>query len=58
LETLALRAPLPPPAPAAERTGPPRSVPRAKLRGAEKITIFTSDPEVVIVLVSDAGGEE
>lgn len=59
VETLALRAPLPPAAPAVAVTA--ASTPRQVIpapRGAEKITIFTSDPDVVIVLVSETGGEE
>jgi len=61
IETLSLSAPKPPAAP---RWVPP-PVPNqsstimaeAASRPAERITIYTSDPDVVIVLVAD-GGEE
>ena len=64
-ESLALRMPLPPPAP---KWGPvhadrPAAVPKpdpAKVvlaKAASKITLYTADPDVVFVLVAD-GGEE
>ncbi len=65
VETLALRMPLPPPAPEwvpvhavrpATRPKPePAKVVLAK--AASKITLYTADPDVVFVLVAD-GGEE
>lgn len=67
VETLALAPPAPPSAPV---WTPPRSFPvrqavrpaqrpllAAAARPAERITILTDDPDVVIVLVAD-GGEE
>lgn len=60
LETLALAPPAPPSAPAwiAPRpTKPPIILAQATSRPAERITIYTDDPDVVIVLVAD-GGEE
>jgi hypothetical protein len=59
LETLTLDAPPPPAAPAWKPipTKPPVFTAQAPSRPAERITIYTSDPDVVIVLVAD-GGEE
>ena len=59
LETLSLNAPKPPAAPAWKPipTKPPIITAQAPSRPAERITIYTSDPDVVIVLVAD-GGEE
>ena len=59
LETLTLIAPVPPKAPAWKPIPmqPPILTARAPSRPAERITIYTSDPDVVIVLVAD-GGEE
>lgn len=64
LETLALAPPAPPSAPAwiAPRpTKPPvilaQTLAQAPSSPAERITIYTDDPDVVIVLVAD-GGEE
>ena len=55
LETLTLSPPPPPNAPVwvPLPTKPPGIIARA----AERITIYTDDPDVVIVLVAD-GGEE
>jgi hypothetical protein len=60
LETLALS---PPPPPGAPVWVPPLPVPRklpvlmakAVSRPAERITIYTDDPDVVIILVADGG---
>ena len=60
LETLALSPPTPPSAPAwipPRPTKPPIILAQATSRPAERITIYTDDPDVVIVLVAD-GGEE
>ena len=61
LETLTLNAPKPPAAPAwnpiSPKPKPPVITAQAPSRPAERITIYTSDPDVVIVLVGD-GGEE
>jgi hypothetical protein len=59
LETLTLNAPAPPAAPARNPIPmkPPIIMAQATSRPAERITIYTSDPDVVIVLVGD-GGEE
>ena len=63
-EVLALQAPAAPAAPAVQFTPPapvqqrPKPAVLAKAGpAADKITIYTSDPDVVIVLVSDGGGE-
>jgi hypothetical protein len=62
LETLALSPPPPPAAPAWTPLPPPPAVKRtpvlmakANPRPAERITILTDDPDVVIVLVADGG---
>ena len=61
LETLALSPPPPPSAPAWVPPPVPKKLPvlmaEALSRPAERITIYTDDPDVVIVLVAD-GGEE
>lgn len=61
LETLALSAPKPPAAPVwvpfPQPVKPPVIMAQAPSRPAERITIYTSDADVVIVLVAD-GGEE
>lgn len=61
LETLTLHAPAPPVAPAWQPIPIPRKpsvlTAQAPSRPAERITIYTSNPDVVIVLVAD-GGEE
>ncbi len=59
LETLTLNLPKPPVAPAWKPlpTKPPVIMAQPQSRPAERITIYTSDPDVVIVLVAD-GGEE
>ena len=59
LETISLRAPAPPTAPAWQPlpTKPPVLTAQPPSRPAERITIYTNDPDVVIVLVAD-GGEE
>lgn len=60
MESLVLRMPVPPAAPAwAEVAGPtaPMKLARAGSAPAERITIYTDDPNVVIVLVGDGGGE-
>ena len=60
LETLTLTPPAPPSAPAwipPRPTKPPIILAKATSRPAERITIYTDDPDVVIVLVAD-GGEE
>jgi hypothetical protein len=58
-ETLALRMPVPPAAP--EWVPVPENKPvvlaRAVSRPASRITIYTDDPDVVIVLVGDGGQE-
>ncbi len=57
LETLTLSPPPPPNAPAwvPVPTKPPTIMAQAKSRPAERITIYTDDPDVVIVLVADGG---
>lgn len=61
-EVLALRPPAPPVAPLVSFTPKPRVVvpavqPLLLAAGrAEKMTIFTDDPDVIIVLVSDGDG--
>ena len=60
LETLTLTSPTPPSAPAwipPRPTKPPIILAQATSRPAERIIIYTDDPDVVIVLVAD-GGEE
>jgi len=61
LETLTLTAPTPPGAPAWAPPPAPRKLPvivaKATSRPAERITIYTDDPDVVIVLVADRGDE-
>lgn len=59
LETIALNAPKPPAAPAWKPIPikPPIIMAQPPSRPAERITIYTNDPDVVIVLVAD-GGEE
>ena len=59
LETITLNTPAPPVAPAWQPipTKPTLITAQAPSRPAERITIYTSDPDVVIVLVAD-GGEE
>jgi len=58
VETLALRMPVPPPAPEV-RLSPPRPVVarRKAAPAASVIKIYTDDPDVVILLVAD-GGED
>jgi hypothetical protein len=57
-ETLALRMPVAPAAPewvtvAVEK--PVERMAKQAARGPEKITLYTADPDVVIVLVADGG---
>lgn len=54
-ETLALAMPPAPIAPAVSRAPKPIRVVRSK--PAEKIVLYTNDPNVVIVLVSEGGSE-
>jgi hypothetical protein len=62
LETLALSPPSPPRAPVWTPRPPPPIAKRAPVlmakaaaRPAERITIYTDDPDIVIVLVADGG---
>ena len=57
LETLTLSPPPPPNVPAwvPVPTKPPVIMAKALSRPAERITIYTGDPDVVIVLVADGG---
>lgn len=61
LETLALSPPAPPGAPVWVPPPVPKRLPvlmaKAPSRPAERITIYTDDPDVVIVLVADGGDE-
>lgn len=58
-ESITLLAPKPPAAPAWKPLAakPPVIMAKAPSRPAERITIYTSDPDVVIVLVADGGQE-
>ncbi|MBM3784110.1 MAG: hypothetical protein FJW30_07095 [Acidobacteria bacterium] len=57
LETLSLSMPLPPAAPVVRLAPPVRPFIPAKTSLAEKIILYTNDPDVVIVLVGEGGGE-
>jgi hypothetical protein len=55
-ETLAFSMPPAPTAPAVQRAPKPM-VAAQRTRPAEKIVLYTNDPDVVIVLVSEGGSE-
>ena len=60
MERLSLAMPAGPAAPVVMKTRVPLERPAARpamARGAEKITLFTADPDVVIVLVTEGAGE-
>ncbi len=56
-ETLALAMPPAPTAPVVALAPKPAIIHQVKSKPAEKIVLYTNDPDVVIVLVSEGGSE-